>query len=652
MFINGKQDSSQSGGNWKPPKPIFESMERGAIPELKSASVDDFARRQNFFGYKELYQSQDLRRAPGNYLGGVARNGARGLPYEGRMRNFKKNLRGMGAPIAQSEKTNWRGMGSSMQVLQDKMEILDEGSLLYKQYRRQLGKGMDESTKENRINDYQLNFSRQFSNVAKNRDFYFGQKIDRERSRNTRKHRFDLGDDRLDDCSSVREVEREEYYNWSEDGMDGRVFSDKKMKGIELRRKKKKPKKKNLRLFGMKNRLDSRFPLERENQKLRKIKTNLLGDSDSSDHDAYPQSSGNRNVVKTYLRGFAANTDQGIVRDYNEDRVSIILNIMKPDDHPDPKPWPNCCFFGVYDGHGGSDCADFLRDNLHKYVINDPSFPFDCRSAIKRGFAKAEREFCANAVKGKTVERSGSCAVVVILVKNEIYVANVGDSRAVASYSYGNRVKALSNDHKPSEIEEQQRILKAGGRLYRSEFQSINSLTGSKENKFGPLRVLPGRLSVSRTFGDIEAKLERLGGKKGVVVADPEIEFLKLTPDLDFIVLGSDGIFDRLNNEELVSSSWEGIKKAIKDENEEEITNQDCCSAAIDSIMSRSLLKKTQDNISTVIISFRDFLSVNIERENGDLLMKKLNQVLTGIGGGGNRSRRSGNKRVSRLGFG
>jgi len=35
----------------------------------------------------------------------------------------------------------------------------------------------------------------------------------------------------------------------------------------------------------------------------------------------------------------------------------------------------------------------------------------------------------------------------------------------------------------------------------------------------GPFRVLPGRLSVSRTFGDIEAKFEKFGGKKGVVIA-------------------------------------------------------------------------------------------------------------------------------------
>jgi protein phosphatase PTC2/3 len=39
----------------------------------------------------------------------------------------------------------------------------------------------------------------------------------------------------------------------------------------------------------------------------------------------------------------------------------------------------------------------------------------------------------------------------------------------------------------------------------------------------GPHRVLPGRLSVSRTFGDIEAKLTKYGGKEGVIIAQPEI---------------------------------------------------------------------------------------------------------------------------------
>ena len=67
-------------------------------------------------------------------------------------------------------------------------------------------------------------------------------------------------------------------------------------------------------------------------------------------------------VIKCY----AANTNQGIIREYNEDRVSIILNMVKPKDKMLlGTSWPKCSFFGLFDGHGGTNCPEFLRDNLH-----------------------------------------------------------------------------------------------------------------------------------------------------------------------------------------------------------------------------------------------------------------------------------------------
>lgn len=66
-----------------------------------------------------------------------------------------------------------------------------------------------------------------------------------------------------------------------------------------------------------------------------------------------------------FVGGYSANTFQGLVRNYNEDRVSIILNITRPEA---PDKWPKCSYFAVFDGHGGSLCSDFLRDHLHKYV--------------------------------------------------------------------------------------------------------------------------------------------------------------------------------------------------------------------------------------------------------------------------------------------
>lgn len=80
----------------------------------------------------------------------------------------------------------------------------------------------------------------------------------------------------------------------------------------------------------------------------------------------------------------------------------------------------------------------------------------------------------------------------------------------------------LSRDHRPNEESERHRITDHGGKIYQT--QTIQTLTfgdsaGQQQIMLGPFRVLPGRLSVSRTFGDIEAKLERYGGKPGVVIA-------------------------------------------------------------------------------------------------------------------------------------
>jgi protein phosphatase 2C family protein 2/3 len=48
--------------------------------------------------------------------------------------------------------------------------------------------------------------------------------------------------------------------------------------------------------------------------------------------------------------------------------VAIILNIAKPEHCLE---WKKAAYFGVFDGHGGSDCADFLRDNLHVFISKE-----------------------------------------------------------------------------------------------------------------------------------------------------------------------------------------------------------------------------------------------------------------------------------------
>lgn len=171
------------------------------------------------------------------------------------------------------------------------------------------------------------------------------------------------------------------------------------------------------------------------------------------------------------ISGYAANTNQGIIRDYNEDRVSIILNIMKP---PSKKcdNWPKCAFFGVFDGHGGYSCADFLRDNLHQFIIRDAEFPENPRQAILNGFRNAETYFLEAVEKFSggnlnMLDKSGSCAITSLFVDDTVYIANVGDSRALMSADGGNYNVMLSRDHKPNDELETKRIVEAGGRIYQ-----------------------------------------------------------------------------------------------------------------------------------------------------------------------------------------
>lgn len=65
------------------------------------------------------------------------------------------------------------------------------------------------------------------------------------------------------------------------------------------------------------------------------------------------------------------------------------------------------------------------------------------------------------------LDRSGSCAIVIIFVDDVCYTANLGDSRAILSCCGGNLLANLSIDHKPGSQSEEQRINNAGGKIYQ-----------------------------------------------------------------------------------------------------------------------------------------------------------------------------------------
>jgi len=93
-------------------------------------------------------------------------------------------------------------------------------------------------------------------------------------------------------------------------------------------------------------------------------------------------------------------------------------------------------------------------------------FPENPKKAIENGFALAESTFLEKAQSTPLIERSGSCAIVILIIDNMCYCANLGDSRAILSLNGGANFISLTQDHKPQMKGEETRILNSGGKIY------------------------------------------------------------------------------------------------------------------------------------------------------------------------------------------
>ena len=345
------------------------------------------------------------------------------------------------------------------------------------------------------------------------------------------------------------------------------------------------------------------------------------------------------------ITSYAANTFKGIVRDYNEDRVSIVINLTKPKFINYNGPWPKIAYFGVFDGHAGSKCVEYLRNNLLNYIMNNSHFPNNIPSAIKHGFKKIDEDYLTKHafVSNKLEDNSGSCGLILLLVNNIIYIANVGDSRCVGSFKNGKLLKDITLDHKPNAPYERERILKNGGKIYQTQTPIDDDESFKDKILVGPYRVFPGKLSVSRTIGDAEGKIENLGGNPNVLIPEPDIYTFDLEKDdVDFFVLGCDGIYDQLTSKEILNCAWMVLnnnldlyKKKLEGKKEksgfkgnygDEINMSTSSGNIVDLILKASMIRKSFDNVTCLFISFKNlFENVKIIRNEIDnhLLLSK-----------------------------
>ncbi|CAD6210746.1 unnamed protein product [Miscanthus lutarioriparius] len=229
----------------------------------------------------------------------------------------------------------------------------------------------------------------------------------------------------------------------------------------------------------------------------------------------------------------------------------------------------NEALFGVFDGHGGKNAAEFAAENMPKFIAEEfkKVNGGEIEGAVKRGYLKTDEEFL------KRDESGGACCVTAVLQKGGLVVSNAGDCRAVLSRA--GKAEALTSDHRASREDEKERIENLGGFVV---------------NYRGTWRV-QGSLAVSRGIGD--------GHLKQWVVADPETRTLLVDQQCEFLILASDGLWDKIDNQEAVD-----LARPL-------CINNDKASrmAACRMLTETSISRGSTDDISVVILQLQKFSS-------------------------------------------
>ncbi|KAK1393672.1 Protein-serine/threonine phosphatase [Heracleum sosnowskyi] len=243
-------------------------------------------------------------------------------------------------------------------------------------------------------------------------------------------------------------------------------------------------------------------------------------------------------------------------------------------------------YFGVYDGHGGSQVAQACSDHLHKLVIKEVEkqarVMIDWEKVMVTSFLRMDEQVIAERIDGSI----GSTAIAAVVGEEVMVVANCGDCRGVLSRS--SNVVPLSSDHKPDRSDELKRIEVSGGVVVNWNGKRVQ-----------------GVLATSRSIGD-----EHL---KPYVIAEAEVT-VKTRSDLDeFIILASDGLWDVISNEEACKfvrfclkrqSQEESVKKSSVISDDENETKSRAAVAARN--LKRIAMKRgSQDNISIIVIDLK-----------------------------------------------
>ncbi|XP_065853003.1 protein kinase and PP2C-like domain-containing protein isoform X2 [Euphorbia lathyris] len=227
--------------------------------------------------------------------------------------------------------------------------------------------------------------------------------------------------------------------------------------------------------------------------------------------------------------------------------------------------------FGIFDGHRGAAAAQFSAKALPGILksLTSARSPADALSEAFVSTDFAFRSELDSLRKSRGIIQKdwhpGCTALAALIVKDKLFVANVGDCRAILCRA--GRVFPLSKDHVASCIDERERVVGAGGEV---------------KWQVDTWRVGPAALQVTRSIGDDDLK--------PFVTAEPEITETVLSGEDEFLVMASDGMWDVISNSEVISIIRDTVKEA------------GMCSKRL---VTEAAERGSKDNITVIVIFLR-----------------------------------------------
>ena len=185
-----------------------------------------------------------------------------------------------------------------------------------------------------------------------------------------------------------------------------------------------------------------------------------------------------------------------------------------------------CSYFGLFDGHSGKEVGMYLMENLHKILhqkIKEENINNEIlKQIVINSFEQIDKEINLKNFRNET----GSTGTILLLYKDP----TSPDSKAYLITK--KEMILLTKDHKCCDANEVKRIRDKGGIVFR-------------ERVFGTLML-------TRSFGDKEMK-------KYGVLSTPDIYIKNVEKDDLFIVIASDGVWDVVEENEILKMTQEGI---------------------------------------------------------------------------------------------